>query len=227
MRPLANDLVGGVPAYVRWVGTRWSLSSLATQTIRWFGPLFLAVTQYLVLYIRWNMICAFVPRLLVSTISFLLYEMRQCLSVLWHSVIVALAEYLGLLPGSKAAPQTMCATYLQSMIQSNLPAPLWTLYQRSWSDRRRRCNTLPMLTQSSSLTSLKESAVRRSLFSSNVIPKKESRGQSLCIIFARVQSFLWRWLLLRKHYLFLFISKDRAKEAVCHPNPCSPYLNEA
>lgn len=106
------------------------------------------------------------------------------LSVLWHTVIPALAECLGSLPGSKAVPQTTYATSLQSMIQNNLPVPLWTLYQRSWLDPRRRSDAFPSLIQSSSLTSLKEITVRgrkaiQQQRLNTVIPNKESRGWSV------------------------------------------------
>lgn len=106
------------------------------------------------------------------------------LLVLWHTVIAALAECLGSLPGSKAVPQTTYATSLQSMIQNNLPVPLWTLYQRSWLDPRRRSDAFLSLILSSSLTSPKEitlkgrKAIQQQCLNI-IIPNKESRGWSV------------------------------------------------
>lgn len=146
---------------------------------------------------------------------------NACLSVLWYTVIVALAECLGSLPGSKAALQTTYATYLQSMIQSNLPAPLWTLYQRSWLVPWRRSDAFLSLTQSSSL---KESTARgrkriQHQCLNLVIRKKESRGQSSCIVFARVQHFLWRCLWLNKALFLCFYFKRQKIRSWVPPRP--------
>lgn len=169
--------------------------------------------------------------LLASAVSSLLCEIRQCLVVC--SLIqydVALAESLGSLPGSKAVPQTTYATYLQSTIPSNLPAPLWTLYQRSWSDPRRRSDAFPSLTQSSSLISLNKSTVkeRRPIQQQRpdlVIPGKESRGQSSASCWQEFSLFEDASA-LTKLYFFVFIAKDNTKQAGCPRNPCSPHLNE-
>lgn len=185
------------------------------------GPLCLAVTQDLIHQNRWSLICPFG---FCSIFSVLWNEaMPFCLSsdILWF---LPFAEYLGSLPGSKAVPQTTYATYLQSTIQSNLPVPLWTLYQRSWLDPRRRSDTFPSLTQTASLTSLKESAVRgrkpiQKQCLNLVIPKKESRGWSICIVFARVQPFLWRCLWLNKALFLWFYIKGQSKRSWVPPKP--------
>lgn len=59
-----------------------------------------------------------------------------------------------------------------------------------------------------------------------VVPKKESRGCLSAFCLQEFSLFFEDASDLTKRY-FVFTSKDKTKEAGCHPDPCSPYLNEA
>lgn len=167
--------------------------------------------------------------LLACTVSFLLYETRQCLSVCCPCRVFG---FVARKQGS--ATDNICHLFAEhdpeqpasaivnfvSKVMIGSQKKIWCLHildselftdstEGKHCERGRKCIQQQRLTL--------------------VIPEKESRGRSSCILSQEpcVCLFFEDASNLTKHYFFVFVSKDKTKQGGCHPNLWGPNLNEA